>query len=72
MNLKLRRKYFNILGFIIVVIQVIRYTLDMLGDWRIELGVFCLATMMALNIKGLGDIIVDRFSNSQKCNHDTD
>lgn len=72
MNLKLRRKYFNILGFIIVAIQITRYTLDMLGDWKIELGVFCLATMMALNIKGLGAIIVDRINNSNKCNHNAD
>jgi hypothetical protein len=72
MNLNLRRKYFNLLGFVVVVIQIIRYSFDALGDWKIELGVFSLATMMALNIKGLGAIISNKFTNSTNNNDNAD
>lgn len=59
MNLRLRRKYFNILGVVGATVQLIRYSFDLLGDYRIEAGAFIAFVAMGVNIKGLGNSVIN-------------
>lgn len=64
MNLRLRRKYFNILGVVGATIQLTRYSFDLLGDYRIEAGAFVAFVAMGVNIKGLGNAILSLFKRN--------
>ena len=59
MQIKIRRSVVNMLGLLTVFIQIYRYTFDLMTNFVLEIGVGCFALMMALNIKGLGVIILE-------------
>lgn len=65
MKIKIRRSIVNVLGLLVILIQIYRYTFDLMTNLKLEGCVFCVALMMALNIKGLGAIILGRFSNTK-------
>ena len=65
MSITLRRKIISWIGVIGIIVQFIRYMFNLLLDSEIEFFAFCAFILMAVNLKGLQKIIINKFTRQK-------
>ena len=65
MGVTVRRKIIGWIGMIGIIVQFIRYVFDLLLDNNIELFAFCAFILMAVNLKALQKIIINKLTRQK-------